>query len=84
MSFETVFPPEVGIDSGSLAVFTNVADPAASTDFSVGTVQVQGRIIYASLAGGVSGTDYQLRWTASGTDGTMATRTALVLCAQTS
>lgn len=84
MSFEMVLPNGVGIDSGSLAIFTNVASPVPSTDFSIGTVNVQDRILYANLVGGVSGTDYQLRWTANGTDGSIATRTALVLCAQTS
>lgn len=84
MSYDVVFPRDVGITSGSLAIFTNVASPALSTDFSIGAVQVQGRALYASLVGGVSGTDYQLRWTANGTDGSIATRTALILCAQTS
>lgn len=84
MSYDVVFPRCVGITSGTLAIFTNVANPIPSTDFSIGTVQVQGRALYASLVGGVSGTDYQLRWTANGTDGSIATRTALVLCAQTS
>lgn len=84
MSFEDVFPRDVGIASASLSVFTNAADPVPSSDFTVGPVASQGRVIYASLSGGVDGTDYQLRWTASGTDGTLATRTALVLCAQTS
>lgn len=84
MSFDVVFPRDAGITSGSLAIFTNVATPAASSDFTVGPVQVQGRALYATLTGGTLGTDYQLRWTASGTDGSIATRTALVLCAQTS
>lgn len=84
MSFDVVFPMGVGIQNGALSIFTNAASPVPSTDFSIGAVQVQGRALYASLVGGVSGTDYQLRWSATGTDGSLATRTALVLCAQTS
>lgn len=84
ISFETLFPAGVGIATGALVIFTNVANPQQSSDFTVGAINVQGRILYAMLSGGVAGTDYQLRWTASGTDGSVATRTALVLCAETS
>ena len=84
MSFEFVIPPGVGISDGALAVFTNVANPAASSDFTVGEVTVRGRVLYASLSGGHDGTDYQLRWTATDTSGNVWPRTALLLCAQTS
>lgn len=88
MSFDQVVPPGLPISQGTLAVFTNVASPMPSTDFSIGSIGVQGRTLYASLVGGVSGTDYQLRWTVNGfnPDGTpfIYTRTALILCAETS
>lgn len=84
MSFEYVIPFGVGISAGTLNIFTNVADPAASSDFKVGEVTVRGRSLYASLSGGVDGTDYQLRWTATDTQGNIWPRTALLLCAQTS
>lgn len=84
LDFSYVIPPGVGINAGTLKVFTNVANPAASTDFTVGEVTVLGRSLYASLSGGVDGTDYQLRWTATDTDGNVWPRTALLLCAQTS
>jgi hypothetical protein len=45
---------------------------------------VRGRALYAMLAGGVAGTDYQLKWTALDTAGRTWPRTALVLCADTS
>jgi hypothetical protein len=36
------------------------------------------------LTGGVSGTDYQIKWTATDSAGNVWPRTALVLCADTS
>ncbi|HEX8827423.1 MAG TPA: hypothetical protein VF778_04855, partial [Xanthobacteraceae bacterium] len=72
------------IAQGALAILTNVVPPVASSDFTVGTVTIRGRVLYASLSGGVDGTDYQLRWTATDTDGNVFTRTGLVLCAETS
>lgn len=82
-SFDGLFPKGVGI-TAELAVYTNMASPEKSDDFAIGPVGVQGRTVYATLGGGVSGQDYQLRWTATGTDKTVVTRTALILCAQTS
>jgi hypothetical protein len=84
LDFSYVIPPGVGISAGALQIFTNVATPVASTDFTVGEVTVRGRALYASLSGGVDGTDYQLRWTATDTAGNIWPRTALLLCAQTS
>ena len=84
MDFSYVVPPGVGLESGTLSIFTNVAAPQASTDFTVGDVTVRGRVLYASLTGGVDGTDYQLRWQATDSSGNVWPRTALLLCAQTS
>ena len=84
LDFSYVIPPGVGIASGALTVWTNVATPVQSTDFQVGEVTVRGRSLYAPLSGGVDGTDYQLRWVATDTQGIVIQRTALLLCAQTS
>lgn len=84
LDYSFIVPPGVGIASGSLAIYTNVANPVASSDFTIGPVTVQGRVIYANLTGGVPGTDYQLRWSATDTDGNIWPRTCLVLCALTS
>ena len=84
MDFSFLIPAGVGVNSGSLAVFTNVASPQPSSDFSIGAVNVHGRTIYASVSGGVEGKDYQFRWTAFDTRGNSWPRTALLLCAQTS
>jgi hypothetical protein len=84
IDFSFVIPPGVGISSGALAIFTNSAAPVSSSDFTIGPVTVQGRVIYASLSGGVAGTDYQLRWSAADTSGNVWPRTALLLCALTS
>lgn len=84
MDFSYVIPPGVGIASGTLAIYTNTAMPVqAAKDFAVGPVTVRGRSLYASLSGGVDGTDYQLRWSATDTNGNVWPRTALLLCAQT-
>ena len=83
--FAPLLPPGVGVVSGSLAIMTNVALPqAADSDWTVGPVTVEGRAVYATLAGGVSGRDYQLLWTATDTAGNIWPRTALVLVAPTS
>ena len=84
MDFSFVIPPGVGIASGRLDIFNNDAAAEDSTDFHVGQVTVLGRVLYARLTGGVDGTDYQLRWTATDTNGNIFPRTALLLCAQTS
>ena len=84
MDFSYVIPPGVGIQSGTLDIFTNVATPAASSDFQVGDVTIRGRVLYAQVSGGVDGTDYQLRWSATDSSGNVWPRTALLLCAQTS
>ena len=82
--YSFLLPVGVGITSGSLAVMTNTASPAPSTDFTIGPVMVQGRAIYASLSGGVLGSDYQLHWNAIDTLGNVWPRTGLLLCAYTS
>jgi hypothetical protein len=84
MDFSFIIPPGVGISSGTLAIYTNVASPVASSDFTIGPVAATGQSIYASLSGGVAGTDYQLRWTATDTDGNVWPRVALLLCSLTS
>lgn len=84
MDFSFVIPAGVGIQTGSLAIFTNTAIPAPTTDLVVGPVTIRGRAVYAVLSGGVEGNDYQLRWEVVDTDSNVWPRTALVLCAQTS
>jgi hypothetical protein len=85
MDFSYVIPPGVGIASGILHFFNNLAVPVlADADFSIGAVQVLGRVLYASISGGVEGKDYQVLWTATDTDGAIWPRTALMACAQTS
>jgi hypothetical protein len=83
--FSFIIPPGVGIASGALNILTNTAAPQpANSDFTIGPVGVRGRAIYASLTGGVLGTDYQLHWTAFDTSGNEWPRTGLLLCAFTS
>ena len=85
IDFGFIVPVGVGLTSGSLAILTNTAAPAdASADWTIGPVVVRGRALYAMLAGGVAGTDYQLKFTAVDTAGNTWPRTALVLCADTS
>jgi hypothetical protein len=80
-----ILPVGVALESGSLAILTNTAAPIdASADWTVGTVNVQGRFVWANLSGGVAGTDYQLKGTALDTAGNTWPRTTLVLCADTS
>lgn len=86
MDFSTVVPPGVGLSSGSLALQTNTAPPAATSNLTAGAVSVHDRMLYAKVtaAAGAAGSDFQLLWTATDTDGNVWPRTALVLCAPTS
>lgn len=84
LDYSYVIPPGVGISSGTCEVWSNVVPPAVSTDWTIGTVNVRGRAIYARLSGGVVGKDYQIRWTATDTNGNVWPRTTLQLCAETS
>lgn len=85
LDYSEVIPPGVGIASGTLSIMTNTVPPKdATADWTIGAVTVRGRVIYARLSGGKEGTDYQLRWVATDTDGNIWPRTALQLVAQTS
>jgi hypothetical protein len=85
LDYSFVIPPGVGISAGTLSIFTNTVTPTpADADWTVGPVTVRGRAVYSLLTGGQEGVDYQLRWTATDTDGNVWPRTTLVLCAQTS
>ena len=85
LEYSPIVPVGVGIESGTLAIQTNTAAPAdASADWTIGAVTVRGRALYAMLSGGVSGTDYQLKWTAVDSQGNTWPRNCLVLCADTS
>lgn len=85
MNYDAVIPLGVGIASGRLDIFTNTVPPkAADADWSKGAVMVRGRVLYATLGGGVDGTDYLLRWTATDTQGNTWPRTGLILVADTS
>ena len=84
LDFSFVIPYGVGIVSGVLNIFVNASPPVpADADWTAQPVVVQGRSIYALLTGGVLGTDYQLRWTATDSVGGVWPRTALILCAET-
>jgi len=85
LDYSFVIPIGVGIADATLDIFTNTANPTdADADFEIGPVEVRGRVVYAAISGGVEGRDYQLRWTATDTDGNVWPRTAMLLCAQTS
>jgi hypothetical protein len=84
LDFSYLIPPGVGIASGALTIWTNTVAPVQSSDFTIGAINIIGRTLYANLAGGVDGTDYQVRWKATDTSGNVWNRTALVLCAETS
>lgn len=85
LDYSFIIPVGAAIQSGSLAIQTNTANPQpADGDWSISPIEVRGRAIYANLSGGVAGTDYQLVWTAVDTSGNVWPRTTLVLCAPTS
>ena len=85
MDFSPLIPHGVGIEDGDLDIFTNTVPPAQTNDWHIEQgVEVRGRRLWATLSGGKTGTDYQLRWTAYDTEGNVWPRTALCLCTDTS
>jgi hypothetical protein len=85
MDYSFLVPPLVGLASGSVEIWTNTpGDVQPSFDWTVGPVLIEGRTVYAELSGGIEGTDYQIRWIVTDTDGNVWPRTGLVLCSQTS
>ena len=85
LDYSFIIPVGVGIEQGTLSIFTNTATPTpADADWQKGPVEVRGRAVYAMLSGGVSGVDYQLVWTVVDSAGNVWPRTCLVLCAPTS
>lgn len=84
MDFSNVIPLGVGIASGTLDIHQNTVPPSeASSDWTIGPVKVRGRALYATLGGGVHGSDYRLSWYATDTEGNVWPRTGLVLVAAT-
>lgn len=85
IDFSAVIPVGLGIRSGALAIKQNVVPPQdASADWTIGTVEVRDRQLYANLKGGQPATDYALEWTVTDTSNTTWVRTALLLCSRTS
>lgn len=76
LDYSFVIPVGVAIASGDLDI-----TPAGMT---VGPIEVRGRAIYATVSGGVSGVDYQFKFTAVDSAGNVWPRTVLCLCADTS
>jgi hypothetical protein len=97
MDFSFILPKGVGIDHGTLELWTNSNPPyPANDDWVFGPpgpasltrtdpiVVVRDRTLYAKLGGGVDGVDYLLVWTAYDTEGNVWPRSAAVLVADTS
>jgi hypothetical protein len=83
--FSALIPPGVVISSGTLSIYKNVQPPvAADADWTKGSVSVIDRSLYATLSGGIDGTDYLLSWTATDSAGNTWPRSGLILCARTS
>jgi hypothetical protein len=85
MNFDNVIPLGIGISSGTLQIQTNVVPPVDVTNaWIIDPIQVRNRALYATVNGGVTGTDYIFTWFATDTNGLIWPRSALVLCAPTS
>lgn len=84
LDFSALIPPGIGIMSGALLIQINSNPPQTAPGFTASAVQVRDRVLYATLSGGIAGTDYLLTWTATDTEGNIWPRTAAVLCAPTS
>ena len=84
MNFDMLLPPSAVIVSALFKITTNTTPPTDAPEFAVGPVAIEGRAVYTTISGGISGTDYQLTWTVTDSDGHVFPRTAFLLCAPTS
>jgi hypothetical protein len=82
LDFTSLISADAAIGSAAVAPFTNTVAPTATTDLTIAAIATYARIVYARVTGGVLGSDYQLRFTASDTQGNVFTRAALLLCTQ--
>ena len=80
LNMAQVIPNGVGVSTASLTIWTNTATPTLTADFVIGIPSIEGRVVYATLSGGVVGRDYQLRWVVTDTLSNVWPRTALLLC----
>ncbi|HEY2530310.1 MAG TPA: hypothetical protein VGJ20_20630 [Xanthobacteraceae bacterium] len=84
IDFSAAIALGLGIASGTLTIFTNVVPPVDVTaQWIIDPVQIIGRALYATVSGGVDGTDYRFVWEATDTNGLTYVRTVLCLCAAT-
>jgi hypothetical protein len=85
MDFSLVIGRGIGLGSPALTFWTNTVPPVqADADWTVYKAPaVLKRQIYATLGGGLDGSDYQLRWTVADTQGNSWARTTLCLVART-
>ena len=84
LDYSSILPPGVGLVDGSLTIVINTNPVQTQGDWTQGPVTAIGRRVYCDLDGGVAGTDYQLRWSATDNLGNVWPRTFFVLCAETS
>lgn len=70
--------------SATAAVFTNTSPPVASTDIAVLGMSVSGNVAAARISGGVAGTDYLVKITATTSQSNVLPRAAQLLCGVTS
>ena len=86
LDYSFLIPFGVGLVNPGLQIWTNTpGDVQPSSDWDiVDGPHVAGRTVYATLIGGIEGTDYQLRWSVQDTHGNIWPRTVLILCSQTS
>lgn len=84
LDYSFVIPAGLTITSATLSILTNTNPPQPSSDWQQGAVEFTGRAVYCWLSGGVRGTDYQLRWVATDSQGNVWPRVTLCLCAETS
>lgn len=84
LDFSDVLPPGIAIVTGTLTILINQSPVIPQTDFTQGPVVIDGRRVWSQITGGALGTDYQVRWTVGDSREQTWSRTALLLCAETS
>jgi hypothetical protein len=85
LDFMRVVGRGVGLAAVAVHAWTNTVMPVlADSDWTIGAPLIEGRIAYTQLGGGVDGSDYQLRFTVTDTDGNVFERTGLILVSETS
>lgn len=84
VDFSNILPPGMGLSQPGVVINTNTVPPGIATGITATGGGFAGRMVWITIAGGISGTDYLITWTVSDSANNIWIITATLLCAATS